>query len=59
MNFIDNIESDMDLVLILEHMEESLILFGDALPEIALTELVWHDFKVAAKGQSKSISTAY
>ena len=53
MDFIDNLERDMDLVLILEHMEESLILFGDALPEIALTELVWHDFKVAAKGQPK------
>lgn len=53
MDFIDNIEQDMDLVLILEHMEESLVLFGDALPELGLTELVWHDFKVAAKEQPR------
>ena len=52
-DFIDNLKRDMDLVLILEHMEESLILLGDALPELRLSELLWHDFKVAAKGQPK------
>jgi galactosylceramide sulfotransferase len=53
-DFIDRIEHNMDLVLILEHMEESLILLGDALPELSLTELVWHDFKVAAKEEYQS-----
>jgi len=43
--FINQLDREMDVVMILERMEESLLLLSEALPNLELTELVWHNMK--------------
>lgn len=50
--FISYLDQEMDLVMILENTVESLILLYDGLPELDISELVWHDFKVASSSSS-------
>lgn len=52
--FIQQLDVDLDLVMILENTVESLILLHDQLPNLDITELIWHDFKVGESSSSSS-----
>ncbi|CAB9523212.1 Galactose-3-O-sulfotransferase 2 [Seminavis robusta] len=51
-DFIKKVEDEIDLVMILDHLTESLLLLKDELPQLEVTELLWSDFKISGKGAS-------
>lgn len=55
--FIQELDRELDFVLILEHLEESLLLLRDELHGIDIAELVWNDFKVGEKKKQKTYPT--
>lgn len=48
-SFIANLDLELDVVMIIEHLEKSLLMLVDNLPNLDLTELVWNDMKVQKK----------
>ena len=48
--FIKNLDDQMDMVMMLDRLEESLLLLRDILPGLAVPELVYNRFKDNRKG---------